>query len=384
MSRAVDKSDGLLAKYLLLTAIIGTDWATRLDHKVATIIVERYRSDHGNARASNSYLACLTRADIKNVRISVGRLVEHGAFFIHREGKGTRPTEYVPNFSFAASGGAHAPATSGDADTPTCGGADAPTNGRSGDAETPQSRLPVPLTISGYGEEATKEPAAATPPPAPRPDRAGGSVPAGDFEVLWRAYGFKRGKAEARAAFDALSPSDERAAAMIEAARDWCAAWAEGGDAKTGRRTLASWLQREDFDCEPPRRYEKPTRQKRPTDDEERPQAPTTGTAGPPQAPKRHRVTITDAATHQAGADIVLAIVMSAEDGTHFRAEHKVQARSASEQEDGQRALARLCMAANLGAVEDAAELCGREIEIMAGPTGPIHYVPHLDCGLVA
>jgi hypothetical protein len=97
-----DRSDGLLAKHNLLIQIICSDWATRLDHKVAAEILERYMSKHGNSRVSLRYLEAATRATRANVIASLQRLAGAGAFAVTREGVGTRPTEYQPNFAFAS------------------------------------------------------------------------------------------------------------------------------------------------------------------------------------------------------------------------------------------------------------------------------------------
>jgi hypothetical protein len=47
-----NKPDGLLAQYKLLGAVIDAPWATRLDHKVARHVIDRYYSVKGNARAA--------------------------------------------------------------------------------------------------------------------------------------------------------------------------------------------------------------------------------------------------------------------------------------------------------------------------------------------
>jgi hypothetical protein len=99
---AAEKNDGLLAKHILLVEIIRTTWATKLDHKIAAEILERYMSKHGNARVSLRYLERATLSTRTNIIASLARLTVAGAFTIIREGKGTRPTEYKPNFTFSS------------------------------------------------------------------------------------------------------------------------------------------------------------------------------------------------------------------------------------------------------------------------------------------
>jgi hypothetical protein len=117
---ATDKSDGLLAKHILLIEVIRTTWATKLDHKIAAEILERYMSKHGNARVSLRYLERATQATRSNIIASLARLTTGGVFTIIREGKGTRPTEYEPNFRFSS--GIAGNTSSGTADDTTSRG----------------------------------------------------------------------------------------------------------------------------------------------------------------------------------------------------------------------------------------------------------------------
>ncbi|MGQ3276908.1 MAG: hypothetical protein ACT6WE_10130, partial [Shinella sp.] len=139
-----DKTDGLLAQHHLLLAIIHTEWATRLDHKVAAVIIERYFGKFGNARASLRYLAERTKATRPNIIASVRRLTDRGAFSVIREGVGTRPTEYALNFGFFASGIAGDTSTSGIVHDTSCGIADDTSRGSSGIAGDTETYLPKP------------------------------------------------------------------------------------------------------------------------------------------------------------------------------------------------------------------------------------------------
>ena len=151
-----DKPDGLLAKHMLLLMVIRTDWATKLDHKVMAELIERYVSRHGNARASLRYLEKATNATRANVVASLRRLADNRAIELVREGQGTRPSEYRPNFSFfsgiagdtSSSGIAYdtTAETSGIAhDTPS-GTVGDTSNQSSGIAGNTESLLLVPVT----------------------------------------------------------------------------------------------------------------------------------------------------------------------------------------------------------------------------------------------
>lgn len=96
--------DGLLPQHNLLGAVIDTDWATRLDMKIARHIISRYYSRFGNARASLRFLEQATGSQRPNVIASIRRLVDRQVFSVIRPGEGTRPTEYGLNFAFPASG----------------------------------------------------------------------------------------------------------------------------------------------------------------------------------------------------------------------------------------------------------------------------------------
>ncbi|RYG85265.1 MAG: hypothetical protein EON59_12580 [Alphaproteobacteria bacterium] len=62
-------------------------------------IVERYRSEHGNARASHGYLARTIGVTPRAVFDCVARLVGLDYVTVVRPCSGPRPTEYLPNWS---------------------------------------------------------------------------------------------------------------------------------------------------------------------------------------------------------------------------------------------------------------------------------------------
>jgi hypothetical protein len=92
----------LLKQYKLLGAVIDAPWATRLDHKIARHVIERFYAKFGNARASLRYLERATGSGRNKIIESLRRITENGVISIVRQGIGTRPTEYDLNFDFAA------------------------------------------------------------------------------------------------------------------------------------------------------------------------------------------------------------------------------------------------------------------------------------------
>jgi hypothetical protein len=91
----------LLSQYQLLRAVIDAPWATRLDHKITSHIVDRYYGKYEVARASLRYLEIATGATRTNIIESLRRITEQGVISVTRQGIGTRPTEYGLNWFFA-------------------------------------------------------------------------------------------------------------------------------------------------------------------------------------------------------------------------------------------------------------------------------------------
>lgn len=83
----------------------------------------------------------------------------------------------------------------------------------------------------------------------------GAAVPAGGFEELWQAYGYRRDKAAAKQAYKALKPDADLHTAIVESAKSWGEAWEAQGKVDAPRRTLAKWLTSECYDEDPPRGY---------------------------------------------------------------------------------------------------------------------------------
>jgi hypothetical protein len=92
----------LLTQYKLLRAVIDAPWATRLDHKITSHVIDRYFAKFGNARASLRYLEQATGAKRGKIIGSLRRIIDNGVISIIRQGVGTRPTEYDLNFDFAS------------------------------------------------------------------------------------------------------------------------------------------------------------------------------------------------------------------------------------------------------------------------------------------
>lgn len=256
--------DNLLAQHKLLLAIIATDWATRLDHKVAAVIIERYFRKYACARVSLRYLQQATGATRSNIITSLRRLLENGAFSLIREGAGTRPTEYGLNFAFSSSGIVGSTSSDGErsglvGDT-ACGIAGDTSSVASGIVDGTESSL-TEAPRQGVLTVRENSCAAPTAPPADAFEGAAAGTAQEGFEELWNAYGYKRGKPEARKAYSRLAPDGGLHRRLVDSANAWRESWAAQNKPDAPRFTLAKWLEREEYECEPPTGYKPKERQ---------------------------------------------------------------------------------------------------------------------------
>lgn len=247
-----DHTDGPVAQFDLIHAVVMSGQFTALDHRVAATIIKRYYPRYGNARASLRYLEQATGSTRTNIIASRRRLVEGGVFTVLREGKGTRPTEFAINFHFSHSGiagdTAMASIASGIACNTSCGIGDDTSSSASGTACDTESYLHKPAYYAGVHESrnVSSDPLSGGQAPA---DAGAGEEKARDpFEQLFTAYGVRQKKVDARAAYEKLAPDAEMHQRMIAAAR----AWREAAGDAVGRFHLRRWIEDECYDCDPP------------------------------------------------------------------------------------------------------------------------------------
>jgi hypothetical protein len=363
---------GLLDQYNLLGAIIDASWATRLDHKVARHIIDRYYPKHGNGRASLRYLERATGASRPNVIASVRRLAEQGAIVLVRQGQGTRPSEFSLNFEFPSSGIADDTTStnepSGTAGDTSGGIAHDTSSASSGIADDTESYLQNPA----YKAEIQIDRDDTCPPTAPplagglAATAAGGTAvderadtPAAvwpSFEALWRAYSHAKGKKEAKAAWNAL-PAEVDKAVVLEAAKAWQASWAAQGKPDAPRYTLARWLKDERYDESPPTGYQakaKPAKAKATT--------PAKPAKRQPAAPITARVTASEVVKVEGLSE--LRFTATDEAGVEHEHVITLEHPDMETQFEGQRQLAKLVHAAGLEQIQDSSELHDRTIVI--------------------
>ncbi|MBB4580388.1 hypothetical protein GGE45_002718 [Rhizobium aethiopicum] len=367
-------ADSLKYQWRLLALVLRSAWATGLDKTLAFEIIDNYRKEFGNSRASLSYLQRASGADRKAVIASTRRLTEYGPFSVNRAGAGTRPTEYKLHFELVhenSSGGAETTTTknrsSSGVQTTTGGGAETTTRSASGGAETTQSVLPDAAYKAGIQDRMIEFAAPGAPPLAGLSAATAGPTKEDGFDELWKAYSCKQKKAEAKAAYAKLAPDRELHARMVEAAGNWFARWAAQEKPDAPRFTLARWLEREEYECEPPTAY-KAKEHKRTSA-----QKP----AGPPRGPRV--VDIVDADVDYDGGSTVLVLTFAERDtATSWKRRVTLEDKNMDRQQTGQREFAQLVNALGLGDVDDSSELCGKPVTVIERD-GELTYAPAVD-----
>jgi hypothetical protein len=328
------KTGGLLDQYNLLGAIIDSPWATRLDHKVARHVIDRYYPKHGNGRASLRYLEQATGSSRSNITTSIRRLAENGAIIITRQGQGTRPTEYALNFEFPASGTVDVTSSDDVPSVPV-----GVTSSGHVDSTSSASSVPVGVTESYLHYPAYKpdilidrddtRPPSASPlagglaAPAAGESAVEESAPEPTFEALWRAYGHAKDKKKASAAWKEL-PAEIDRAEVIEAAAAWQASWAAQGKPNAPRFTLARWLADERYDEDAPAGFQKVEKasKAKPSSPERSGRATIPAKASHAFAEGETLLTIVKADVVKGAASATLDILASDEDGMEYV--HKV------------------------------------------------------------
>lgn len=367
--------DSLKYQWRLHGLVVRSDWATGLDKSISYEIIDNYKKEFGNSRASLTYLQNATKADRKSVIASVRRLVEHGPFSVARHGAGTRATEYLLDFDVVADNPSSGVESTTSQNAPSSGvctttgsGVGTTTSAPSSGVCTTESVLHVPAYKDDVHVERNFDPAAPTAPLPSFPIGAEVAVPAEGFDSLWIAYGHRQKKAEAKAAYKKLHPDAEMQARLVVAATAWRMRWEEQGNPQAARYTLAKWLEREEFECDPPAGYKaKAPKARSSAANSNRPAAPARLAPAarlPSQSSRVVEVVASEVAAE--GRATVLRLSLRREDGATETMSIDVESNDAAMQARGQRRLGELASAAGLDAIDDAVQLHGRRFTILA------------------
>lgn len=250
---------GAADQFLLLRAAAFDRRTSKGDVAVLAEIIQRHMKKHSNARASYTHLTNMTGLSRRAAINSGKRLVELGYVEVARLGSGTRPTEYVPNWNFAASGEPHFTSTSGEAQFTTVVNPTSPLE----PLEVNPASLHNPTYRTGRQAELqeSRNDNTHAAPTAPlsagltAADAGTARDPESAFERFWSAYPRKYQKPKARAAWDKLAPDAELADRIIEAAIEWAAHYEAHPVEKKWIPAPANWLSGERYDEDLPEVY---------------------------------------------------------------------------------------------------------------------------------
>ncbi len=372
------KPDSLKFQWRIIGAVLRSAWATSLDKSIAFEIVDNYRKDHRNSRASLSYLVNATGADRKSVIASTRRLVENGPFNVARQGSGTRPTEYDIDFDFVQdkpSSGVDTTTSlhgsSSGVGTTTGGGVETTTSSPSSGVDTTESVLLYAAYKADIQVE-RNDPAPAAPPLADGLKATAAGDAGGGFEELWKAYGHRQKKADAKAAYLKAAPDVDLHTRMVGSAKNWLSSWAAQGKADAPRFTLAKWIEREEYECDPPTAF-KGKDKASPKPASRGANQPETGipatekpdfTVYPDQAAGGTIERVEDWTDPDDGSKS-LTIYYRTHRGEEIEQVLVYHSDDAAEQDRGQRELRLLLEAVELESVDHAEELVGRKVDLM-------------------
>jgi hypothetical protein len=365
----------LLKQYKLLGAVIDAPWATRLDHKIARHVIDRYFSKFGNARASLRYLEQATGATRTNIVESVRRITEQGVLSVIRQGIGTRPTEYGLNFDFASkapSGIADGTSTSGPMEGTSTGPEYGTSSGVSGIVDGTESYLRDRLTSRSTEVELNDthaDPAVVG--HATNPD---GSTrdPAEGFEELWAAYPRKHQRSKAQAAYRALAPDPGLHATLVDKAAQWAAHYEQTATEKKWWKHLHRWLEDQCYLEDLPVVYEDPKE----AAIARRASMPSKKSGSSMKAPLgTHRLTVTAAkAEKSTNNDETLAlnfrILGGPHDGKEFSHSILFDSEDAYSREEGQNIFAQFRKAAGKESPQDASDFVDCVLHATVGRMG--------------
>lgn len=195
------------------------------DVAVLIALCDRYGSQHRPDEppmAGHALLGAMSGMSRRATIDSTRRLIDAGYIEVLALGAGTRGTRYTLNFARGeADFTTKKSDPSGEVDFTTVVNCTSPLQPASGEAYFTESPL-TEAPLQGAPTERENDCGLATPDAAglsaASPSTPQEGLPS--FESLWRAYGYNRGKKEARAAWVAL-PAEIDRPAIIEAAKAW-------------------------------------------------------------------------------------------------------------------------------------------------------------------
>lgn len=379
------KPESLEAKFKLLALLPYDRRAKRKHSLLLAFILDWFHSKYGDALASVRHIvATIKERDPAgrglfsgDVHSALADLVAWG-YLSQEKGSGRRASRYVPNWSLVCSVRENQNATD-DAHSVL---KNPNASVREIQNTTADSVRDIQNEDPSYGTRSQdqgteidgKDCAAPTAPPVAGLSAATAGTAQDDFEKLWRAYDYKRNKREARAAFRKLAQDADLVSTMIDAATAWRAAWAAQGNTSAPRYRLDKWLEREEYECQPPTGYTAKVRKPKAANDNAKPDR---SAPRAPFAEIREVLTVTGTKVVSENGDTTLTIDVVNEAGEEKDIPVHLEARLESVQAEGQRTLTHICQAVGIQSIADSKELHGlRFSRTWRGRSGGYEYEP--------
>lgn len=240
----------LLSQWWTLGTITADRRTTGRHAKVAWVIIDRYRQDFGNGRASVRYIARACDLSASIVSKACRELVEWG-YFSQNIGVGTRPTEFTPNWATVP------PLSNAKAiDVSVLQGSN--TSVLHGSNANFDSVLPVsnesyllkPADRTGLQLVGNEFDAAPLAPLSAGLATAEADTASGGFDEFWSTWPRKHGKAAARVAFGKVDKALH--STIMDAAIAWASHYAKHDVETKWIPEPANWLKGERWDEDMP------------------------------------------------------------------------------------------------------------------------------------
>lgn len=236
----------LLSQWWTLGTITADRRTTGRHAKVAWVIIDRYRQDKGNGRASVRYIARACDLSASVVAKACRELVEWG-YFSQNVGIGTRPTEFTPKWATVPPvSNAKAVDISVLQGSHACVLQDSNASDDSVLLVSHESYLPYPADKAGLRVSRNEFEAAPVAPLADGLGAAAAGPASGGFEEFWSIWPRKHGKAAARVAYGRVDETDHDTIAA--AARAWAEHYSKHDVEKKWIPEPANWLAKERWD----------------------------------------------------------------------------------------------------------------------------------------
>ncbi|AIC27074.1 hypothetical protein IE4771_CH01957 [Rhizobium etli bv. mimosae str. IE4771] len=365
--------DAWIQFHLLRLATFHPD-TTKADLAVLAEIIQRYFGKFGNGWVTHEALGEIAGISKATV-IRAKRNLEHLGFItVIQPGRRGSATVYKPNFDLVPRKGVtddtETKGITHDTETAAIGCMDATETAEYGSTDDTPSYLPDRPTRAESQIDRIEFAAPVAPPLAGPSAATAEPANEGSFEELWRAYDHKRKKAEAKAAYAKLAPNPELHAKMVDAAGKWFARWAAQEKTDAPRFTLAKWIEREEYECEPPTAYK--------TKDRKAASEPKPKPTVRPRGPRVVDIHDADLDVSEPGSQVLVLIFSERDKPITWRHRIILEDKSMDRQQAGQKEFVQLVNALGLAGVTDTAELCGHPVTITEHAEG-LQYAPAID-----